>query len=148
MEPCEVVVAVDLGGTRMKCGLVAADGAVLHRETRPTPRALSDKTGGGRAVLDALLETVVELAQKATADAHKVRAIGVVVPGVIDAATGTVSAENLAWVGTPVLAEITAAVGSDLSDVPIVLAHDVRAGGYAELRQGALVGTTNSMFLP
>ena len=125
----------------MKCGLVAADGSVLHRETRPTPRE-----AGGRAVLDALLETVVELGQKATADAHTVRAIGVVVPGVIDAATGTVGAENLAWVGTPVLAELTAAVGDD--DVPIVLAHDVRGGGYAELRQGALVGTTNSMFLP
>ena len=128
----------------MKCGLVAADGAVLHRETRPTPRE-----AGGRAVLDALLETVVELGQKATADAHRVRAIGVVVPGVIDAATGTVGAENLEWVGTPVLAELQAAVRATGADeVPIVLAHDVRAGGYAELRQGALVGTTNSMFLP
>ncbi len=124
----------------MKCALVAADGAVLHRETRPTPRE-----AGGRAVLDALLETVVELGQKATAETHQVRAIGVVVPGIIDAETGTVGAENLAWVGTPVLAELKAAVGEDR---PIVLAHDVRAGGYAELRQGALKGTTNSLFLP
>ncbi|HWD81921.1 MAG TPA: ROK family protein [Kribbella sp.] len=143
MDPCEVVVAVDLGGTRMKCGLVAADGAVLHRETRPTPRA--DPRDGGRAVLDALLETVVELGQKATAEGHRVRAIGVVVPGVIDAEHGTVGAENLEWVGTPVLASWQAAVAED---VPIVLAHDVRAGGYAEFRQGALAGTTNSMFLP
>ncbi|WP_238154790.1 ROK family protein [Kribbella soli] len=143
MDPCEVVVAVDLGGTRMKCGLVAADGAVLHRETRPTPRA--DARDGGRAVLDALLETVVELSQKATAEGHRVRAIGVVVPGVIDAEHGTVGAENLEWTGTPVLAELTAAVGDG---EPIVLAHDVRAGGYAELRHGALAGTTNSMFLP
>ncbi|MFK4086853.1 ROK family protein [Kribbella sp. NPDC020789] len=140
MDPSEVVVAVDLGGTRMKCGLVAADGAVLHRETRPTPRA-----AGGRAVLDALLETVVELGQKATADGHRVRAIGVVVPGIIDAESGTVVAENLAWAGMPVRAELVAAAGSD---VPVVLAHDVRAGGYAELRQGALAGTTNSLFLP
>ncbi|MFC9689906.1 ROK family protein [Kribbella sp. NPDC056951] len=139
MDPSEVVVAVDLGGTRMKCGLVAADGAVVHRETRPTPRA-----AGGRAVLDALLETVVELGQKATADGHRVRAIGVVVPGIISAA-GTVVAENLAWAGTPVRTELVAAVGDD---VPIVLAHDVRAGGYAELRQGALKGTSNSLFLP
>ncbi|WP_241998297.1 ROK family protein [Kribbella sp. VKM Ac-2569] len=143
MDPCEVVVAVDLGGTRMKCGLVAADGAVLHRETRPTPRA--DARDGGRAVLDALLETVVELSQKATAEGHRVRAIGVVVPGVIDAEHGTVGAENLEWVGTPVLAELKAAAGDG---EPIVLAHDVRAGGYAELRHGALAGTTNSMFLP
>jgi glucokinase len=124
----------------MKCALVAADGAVLHRETRPTPRE-----AGGRAVLDALVETVVELGQKATAETHQVRAFGVVVPGIIDAETGTVGAENLAWVGTPVLAELKAAVGEDR---PIVLAHDVRAGGYAELRQGALKGTTNSLFLP
>jgi glucokinase len=140
VDPCEIVVAVDLGGTRMKCGLVAADGAVLHRETRPTPRE-----AGGRAVLDALLETVVELAQKATAEGHLVRAVGVVVPGIIDAATGTVSAENLAWVDTPVLAELKAAIGADR---PVLLAHDVRGGGYAELRQGALTGTTNSLFLP
>ncbi|MEU0094224.1 ROK family protein [Kribbella sp. NPDC006257] len=145
MEPCEVVVAVDLGGTRMKCGLVAADGAVLHRETRPTPRALPASGHGGRAVLDALLETVVELGQKAAADGHRVRAVGVVVPGIIDAETGTVGAENLAWAGTPVLAELRAAIGHDQR---VVLAHDVRAGGYAELRQGALTGTTNSLFLP
>lgn len=124
----------------MKCGLVAADGAVLYRETRPTPRE-----AGGRAVLDALLETVVELGQKAAADGHRVRAVGVVVPGIIDAENGTASAENLAWSRTPVLAELKAAMGPDQE---ILLAHDVRAGGYAELRQGALTGTTNSLFLP
>jgi glucokinase len=129
----------------MKCGLVAADGAVLHRETRTTPRALSPSGGGGRAVLDALLETVVELSQKAAADGHHVRAVGVVVPGIIDAEQGTVSAENLLWVNTPVRDEIQAALGPDHQ---VHLAHDVRAGGYAELRQGALRGTTNSLFLP
>jgi glucokinase len=140
VEPCDVVVAVDLGGTRMKCGLVAADGAVLHRETRPTPRE-----AGGRAVLDAFVGTVVELGQKASAEGHRVRGVGVVVPGIIDAERGMVRAENLAWVEMPVLAELTAAVGPDK---PVVLAHDVRAGGYAELRRGALAGATNSLFLP
>ncbi len=129
----------------MKCGLVAADGAVLHRETRPTPRIVPASRGGGRAVLEALLETVVELGQKAAADGHRVRAVGVVVPGIIDAEHGTASAENLAWSRTPVLAELKAAMGEDQE---ILLAHDVRAGGYAELRQGALNGTTNSLFLP
>jgi glucokinase len=140
VEPSDVVVAVDLGGTRMKCALVAADGAVPYRETRPTPR-----WAGGRAVLDAAVGTVLDLQQRAIAGGHRVRGVGLVVPGIIDARLGTVRAENLAWLEMPVLAEVTAAVGPDQ---PVVLAHDVRAGGYAELRRGALVGTTNSLFLP
>lgn len=139
MELSEVVVAVDLGGTRMKCGLVARDSTVVHRETRPTPRE-----AGGQAVLDALVETVVELAQKAAAEGYQVRGVGVVVPGIIST-RGTVRAENLAWLNVGVLDAIRSAVG----DGPeVVLAHDVRAGGYAEFRNGALVGTTNSLFLP
>ncbi len=135
----EVAVAVDLGGTRMKCGLVARDGTVLYRETRPTPRE-----AGAQAVLDAVIETVVELDQKAGADGHPVRAVGLVVPGIHDE-RGNVRAENLAWIDVPVLDALRAAVPPDR---PVVLAHDVRAGGYAELRRGALAGTTNALFLP
>lgn len=140
MAPAEVAVAVDLGGTRMKCGLATRDGALLYRETRPTPRER-----GAQAVLDAVIETVVELGQKAVADGHQVRAVGLVVPGVHDPERGTVRAENLAWVDVPVLEALRAAVDRDQ---PVALAHDVRAGGYAELRRGALVGTTNALFLP
>lgn len=140
MAPAEVAVAVDLGGTRMKCGLATRDGALLYRETRPTPRER-----GAQAVLDAVIETVVELGQKAVADGHQVRAVGLVVPGVHDPERGTVRAENLAWVDVPVLEALRAAVDRDQ---PVVLAHDVRAGGYAELRRGALAGSTNALFLP
>lgn len=140
MSTSDVVVAVDLGGTRMKCGLVDEAGGVLHRETRPTPRQ-----DGAGAVLDAVIETVLELGQKAEADGHEVRGVGLVVPGIHDAERGTVRAENLAWIDVPVLGKVTAAVGPER---PVVLAHDVRAGGYAELRRGALIGTTNSLFLP
>jgi glucokinase len=136
----EVAVAVDLGGTRMKCGLVGRDGTVVYRETRPTPRG-----AGAQAVLDAVIETVVELDQKAGADGHPVRAVGLVVPGIHDADRGTVRAENLAWLDVPVLDALRAAVPPGR---PVVLAHDVRAGGYAELRRGALAGTTNALFLP
>ena len=140
MAPAEVAVAVDLGGTRMKCGLVTRDGRLVYRETRPTPR-----DAGAQAVLDAVIETVVELGRKAVADGHAVRAVGLVVPGIHDPARGTVRAENLAWLDVPVRDVLRAAVGPDL---PVILAHDVRAGGYAELREGALTGTTNSLFLP
>ena len=124
----------------MKCGLVTADGRLAPRETRPTPRA-----AGAQAVLDAVIETVVELGQKAVADGHVVRAVGLVAPGIHDPARGTVRAENLAWLDVPVRDALRSAVDAEL---PVVLAHDVRAGGYAELRRGALAGTTNALFLP
>lgn len=124
----------------MKCGLVTADGRLAYRETRPTPRA-----AGAQAVLDAVIETVVELGQKAVADGHVVRAVGLVAPGIHDPARGTVRAENLAWLDVPVRDALRAAVDADL---PVVLAHDVRAGGYAEFRRGALAGTTNALFVP
>src|SRR5262245_64446316 len=124
----------------MKCGLGTRGGVVVYRETRPTPRE-----AGAQAVLDAVIETVVELGQKAVADGHRVRAVGLVVPGIHDPERGTVRAENLAWLDVPVLDALRAAVDPDK---PVVLAHDVRAGGFAELREGALVNTTNSLFLP
>ena len=132
--------AVDLGGTRMKCALVTQDGSVLHRETRPTPQAQ-----GGQAILDAVIRTVTELAGLARAKGLSPVAAGLAVPGIHDQVHGTVRAENLSWAGVPVRDALRAAVHEDR---PVVLIHDVRAGGYAELRRGALTGTTNSLFLP
>ncbi len=140
MSSPEVVVAVDLGGTRMKCGLVAADGTVAHRETRPTPQG-----EGPQAILDAVIATVSELGRKAVADGLRPVATGLAVPGIHDPEHGTVRAENLGWRETRVLDALRAAVHDDQ---PVALVHDVRAGGYAELRRGALAGTTNALLLP
>ncbi|HEY3005909.1 MAG TPA: ROK family protein, partial [Kribbellaceae bacterium] len=140
MSSPDVVVAVDLGGTRMKCGLVAADGTVIHRETRPTPQG-----EGPQAILDAVIATVAELGRKAVADGLRPVATGLAVPGIHDPELGTVRAENLGWRETAVLDALRAAVHDDQ---PVALVHDVRAGGYAELRRGALAGTTNALFLP
>ena len=68
---------------------------------------------------------------------------GVVVPGIVDAATGTVrAAPNVDWVDVPLRDQLT-----ELTGLPGVVAHDVRSAGLAEWRLGSGVGAENLLFL-
>jgi glucokinase len=81
--PEGVLIGVDVGGTTMSGGLVAADGAVLSVvETSP------QRDGPGTA-LDTLLGTVGELLLRAEARGLQVEGIGVGLPGIVDVDTGT-----------------------------------------------------------
>jgi len=76
----QVYLAYDVGGTRIKSGLVSADGRVLRRLVVPTEGHL-----GVRHVLDKLVELGRQLA-----GGHDLGGIGVGFTGVIDPSTGTV----------------------------------------------------------
>ena len=120
------VAAVDVGGTTIKGAVVAAGGAFLRERSRPTPAA-----DGADAVVGALLELIAEL----TADGGG-GAVGVVVPGAVDAEAGSaVFSANLGFRDLP-LREIVAAA----SGLPALLEHDVRAAGVAEQGLGATAG--------
>ena len=58
-----VVVALDVGGTGMKCALVRPDGTVHHEERHPTLAAR-----GPEAVTENILEVAAGLAGKARAE--------------------------------------------------------------------------------
>jgi glucokinase len=141
-----VVVAVDMGGTTTKGALVAADGRVVGELVRPTP--VDD---GPAAVLDRLEAVVVSLARDAGGGGDDgrggagaragpgrgpVRAVGVVVPGVVDVPAGrVVFAGNLGLRDVGVRDRLAAATG-----LPTLLEHDVRAAGVAERTVGAARG--------
>jgi glucokinase len=123
-----VVVALDVGGTGIKCALVSAQGAVLHAQRHPTGAAR-----GGAAVVETILEVAAGLAGKAVADGRTAVAVGVAVPGVVDEAAGTaVWAANIGFRDVPLRDLVAARL-----DLPAALGHDVRAGGLAEARLGA-----------
>jgi glucokinase len=68
---------------------------------------------------------------------------GVVVPGIVDAVSGTVrAAPNVDWVDVPLRDRLSTQTG-----LPGVVAHDVRSGGLAEWRLGGGVGAENLLFL-
>jgi glucokinase len=100
---------------------------------------VAEPGGDGRAVLDA----VAELAGELLAATGPVRAVGVGVPGIVDAARGVgVYSANLGWREAPVAAHLESALGR-----PVVVSHDVAAAGLAELRRGAGRGATDALFV-
>ncbi|MTV25403.1 ROK family protein [Nitriliruptoraceae bacterium ZYF776] len=78
----EVVVGLDVGGTKVRAGLVDHDGRVRAVTQVPTPR------GDGRSLVAELAALAADVAGGAWS---QVRRIGVGVPGVVDVATGRTS---------------------------------------------------------
>ena len=120
------VVAVDVGGTTIKGAVVDQAGQFLRELSRPTPAA-----AGPDAVIGALLETIAELRSGSDASA-----VGVMVPGAVNANTGrAVFSANLGFRDVPLREIVREATG-----LPALLEHDVRAAGVAEQQLGATAG--------
>ncbi|GAB3176712.1 glucokinase [Micromonospora palomenae] len=133
-----VVVALDVGGTGMKCALVRPDGAVVHAERHPT-----GAERGPAAVVDTILEVAEGLAGKARADGLTPIACGIGVPGLVDEAAGVaVWSSNIGFRDVPLRELAATRLG-----LPTALGHDVRVGGLAESRLGAGRGVGHVLFV-
>lgn len=133
------VIALDVGGTAMKAALYDAAGTLLHEARRPTSRER-----GPAAVTEGVLDFAAELRAYGERELGQgAAAVGVVVPGVIDAADGRVIyATNLDWRDVPLRDLLSTRLG-----IPATLGHDVAAGGLAESRLGAARGTDRFFFI-
>jgi glucokinase len=135
----DVVIALDVGGTGMKCALVRPDGMIHHAERHPT---LASR--GPAAVTTNILDVAAGLAERARADGLMPVAAGVAVPGVVDEGAGiAVWSANVGFRDVPLRALVTDRLG-----LPAALGHDVRAGGMAEARLGAGRGVRHVLFIP
>ncbi|GAA3009982.1 ROK family protein [Streptosporangium longisporum] len=126
------VVALDVGGTSMKGGLVTRSGEIVRTGRRATPR---DR--GPDAVIAEIRSFISDLA--ASGDGTPA-GVGLAVPGLVNAETAVYSA-NIGWRDVP---------ATDLVplDVPVRLGHDVRTGGLAESVLGAGRELSDFLFLP
>jgi glucokinase len=126
--PRDVVVAMDVGGTGMKCALVDASGTAVHTERHAT-----GAQRGPDAVVATILDVASGLADRARAGGDRVVAAGIAVPGVIDEVHGVaVWSANVGFRDVPLRQLMQQRLR-----VPATLGHDVRAGGLAEARLGA-----------
>ncbi|GLX00839.1 ROK family protein [Microtetraspora sp. NBRC 16547] len=130
------VVALDVGGTSMKGGLVTRSGEVTPFEGRPTERER-----GAWAVVAAIRAYVGELAGHGLSRfGVEPSGVGLAVPGIVTSSMALYSA-NIGWRDVP--AEDFVPGG-----VPARLGHDVRTGGLAESVFGAGRDTADFLFLP
>ena len=136
--PAACVVALDVGGTTIKAGRFDRRMEPLARERVPTARER-----GPAAVVERLAETAERMRGDAERDGRRVAAAGVVVPGIVEEAQGVaLFSANLGWERLPLRDLLAERLG-----LPVVLGHDVRAGGLAEGRRGAARGASDFLFL-
>ncbi|HEU4422148.1 MAG TPA: ROK family protein [Pilimelia sp.] len=137
-QPSDVVLALDVGGTSIKCGLVTPAGKVRYAERHATA---ADR--GPAAVVETILQAAEKLAATASGDGLTPRAVGIVVPSVIDEAAGlAVWSANLGFRDVPLRD-----LARDRLGLPAALGHDVRAAGLAEARLGAAAGSGHMLFM-
>src|SRR6266404_4813808 len=133
-----VIVGVDVGGTTTAAGLVNRDGDVIVDASAPTRAGECDP-----------LETVVSLIAEVTARAGRaagaIAAVGVGVPGPVDADRGIVGqpvthVPELA--GRALASELGGRIG-----LPVVVDNDVNALALGEAMLGAARGTRSLVVL-
>jgi glucokinase len=118
------VLALDVGATLVKGGVIRSDRTLCHSVRVPTfvdgdDQLLIDK------VKSILRDLRVSARGKCLADAV---GIGVAAPGLVDEAEGVVrSAYNLGWNGVEIVAELEAEFG-----LPVTLRQDARAAALIE----------------
>lgn len=128
------VAAVDVGGTAIKSALVGLDGRILTRRSAATPVA-----DGPGAVVAAVRAAVRALTT--SGDTAPACAVGIVVPGIVDADAGVARfSANLGWRDVPLRELVRADTG-----LPTVLEHDVRAAGLAEATIGRTRGVDDAL---
>jgi glucokinase len=122
------ILGVDLGGTKILCGVVDHSNRILSRAKRPTPAR-----EGSDALMKALHGCALEAIEAAGLRPADLGGAGVGSPGPLDIERGyIVRSANLDVKDFPLGPGLSERLG-----MPVRVWGDVRAGGYGEFRLGA-----------
>ncbi|MDN7024867.1 ROK family protein [Methanoculleus sp. FWC-SCC1] len=130
-------IAVDLGGTNIRAGIVTDAGTVLEHTAAPTP-----VTGrSGAVITDAIARLIDDLQGSPAAAA--VAAIGISSAGPLDPERGAViRSPNIAFPEVDLVEPLTEQFG-----LPVFLVNDARAGLLGERWVGAARGYANIVYI-
>ena len=134
------VLALDLGASRIRAAVVAADGTVLARETRPTP-----VLAGPTAVVDACVTALAAVRRDPAVSARPLGGLGVSAPGPLDAASATLlEPPNLgpAFHDLRLGDALARATGLD-----VVMERDTNVAALAERAFGSARGEDDFLYL-
>ncbi len=141
----EVVVGVDLGGTKIAASWVNRAGEAGALVSAPTPAH-----DGPDAILD-VVSLLVDRAMEGN-DKIALRAVGIGTAGVVDVSTGTIVSATDAltgWPGTEVAAGVRERLAQDkgLARLPVYVENDVDAHAAGEVWLGAAAGAPMSVLV-
>lgn len=133
------VVAIDLGGTKIRSAIISSDGKLLVIDNRLT---LADE-GPGK-VIDRLFESIAVVLKKGRMQRGDLDGIGIAVAGVLDSRNGVLtSSPNLPrWKNVPLKKIFFERLALDT-----YLVNDANAAALGEHRFGAARGTSNMVYL-
>ncbi len=130
-------VGVDIGGSKVAVLVVGEGDSVLARKSVPAASSEPDEA------IAQIAAVIREAVAEAGATMDDVAAIGLGVPGRVDAATGDVTfAVNLGWQHLPLGRRLEAALG-----VPCVVENDVRAAAVGLHRDEGYRGVDDLIYL-
>jgi glucokinase len=120
----DLILALDIGGTKIAAGLVDDDGALVHHTQLPTPDTDAEAIW---AVVDSLVTSTLAQARGA------VRGVGIASAGPIDLPSGSVSPINVPqWQRFPIVERVSSLVGA-----PVRLGGDGLCMAMGERWRGA-----------
>lgn len=138
-DDSRVAIAIDVGGWAMKCAVVADSGELVSQT-----RVATHAEEGPDAVVDRIVDTAAELVTAAESAGRPAAAVGIVVPGLVDATRGiALYSSNIGWRDVPLAQRVADRVG-----LPVALDHDVRSGGLAEMAVGSAKDVPDFLFMP
>ena len=133
-----VYIGVDVGGTTIKAGIVDEGGIILVKDAVPT---LADRPY--QDVIRDLAELCQRVMEMAKVSIDSVAAIGVGIPGIYDAETGTIPfCTNLGWHDVPFEEEM-----KKYFNLPLFVDNDATVAGLAESVAGVSAGSKSSGFI-
>jgi glucokinase len=132
----EVIIGVDLGGTRVRAARLSHDLEILERH-----ETLTDDERGLEATLATIKQMIHQVLPK---DGSPVAGIGVSAPGPLNPGSGVVVAPpNLkGWHNVPLGDILQQEFG-----VPVYVGNDANVAGLAETVRGAAVGCRHVIFI-
>jgi glucokinase len=138
--PVMNVIGLDLGGTKLAAAIFDLSGKIIHKELA----ALEKRQGTEVGIL--ITQQIQKLIFHAKSNSIPISAIGVSVPGIYYAKTGTVWAPNIPeWTDYPLLSELCSMPETKL--LKITIDSDRACYILGETWQGAAKGCKNAIFL-
>jgi len=133
------VLAVDIGGTMIRLGLISTEGQIIAREHCPTVA----EEGPG-PVIDRILSALEGLLKSHNVNLSRLHSISIAAAGAIDTDSGivTMSPSLPGWVDIPLRDTIETAYG-----ISTFLLNDANAAALGEHRFGAGRGSANLVYI-